>query len=90
MENNPSDFNAELPQDNSSMKQDNRNHSTGIQAKVTGGTANIAKTIHIYEHKSSESEPKKLNPPQNLPHSGVSKFVGRSTELETLQSGTLP
>ena len=75
---------AQLPQDSGGMKQDNRDKSTGFQTNVTGGNVYNAETININEQKSPESEPKRLGPPHNLPYSGVSKFVGRSTELENL------
>ncbi|NEO33947.1 MAG: tetratricopeptide repeat protein [Symploca sp. SIO3C6] len=44
---------------------------------------NRTQSFLFYSHLP-ESEPKRLSPPQNLPLGGVSKFVGRSTELETL------
>jgi hypothetical protein len=76
------------------MIQVNSENAVGFQALVEdGGTANVG--IHLHDFDAEKLEQvlkefwKSLQPkdsPNNLPRSGVAKFVGRDTELEQLHS----
>jgi hypothetical protein len=76
------------------MIQINAGDSVGFQTLVEeGGTANVG--IHLHDFDSEKLERvlkafwKSLQPkesPNNLPRSGVAKFVGRDAELEKLHA----
>jgi tetratricopeptide (TPR) repeat protein len=82
-------INLEKLRDNSSIVQSNYGNARGYQTKVEGGAAYIGET-HVHNLKSWESQRISIDDaikiPNNVPRSGVAKFIGREPELEQLHT----
>ena len=76
--------------ENQLVQQSNYGNAVSFQTKVEGGTAYIGKGLNIFHFAghglldSALQSSTELPPPNNLPISGVSEFVGRDRELATL------
>jgi len=82
---------GQLVSENQLVQQSNYGNAVGFQTKVEGGIAYIGKGLNIFHfagHGRLDSAPQSLTelPPNNLPISGVSEFVGRDRELATLHN----
>ena len=84
---------SEAIEDDRRLIQINQGDAKGFQTLVTGGIANIG--IHLKDvnretlQEALEDLLKSLQPvgiPENIPRSGVTKFVGREDELLTLHN----
>jgi hypothetical protein len=88
---------SEAIQDDRRLVQINKGDAQGFQTLVTGGIANIGihlndvnrETLQEVLREALEDLLKSLQPvgiPENIPRSGVTKFVGREDELLTLHN----
>jgi tetratricopeptide (TPR) repeat protein len=73
------------------VQQSNYGNAVGYQTKVEGGTAYIGKGLNIFHFAGHGRLDSALHfskelPPNNLPISGASEFVGRDRELATLHN----
>jgi hypothetical protein len=73
--------------------QINEDNAVGFQTLVEGGTANVGSPLHDFDADKLEQVLKafwkSLQPkesPNNVPRSGVAKFVGRDEELEQIHT----